>query len=347
MNWKSKQKELSLEEALKEAKKELTPYWIGSPPLLAPLEANGKITLHPLTDEFLTKERLILILNPVAFSSREALIYFNEWFRRYSEHSIDFLLILQSVYRFINQRDAFIKMLSQTQNSIPFAIDHDGALTQAFQAQSTPKLLFFKNGKVKIAESGPQWHQGIESELQQNLRIEDPGLPLLPPYRRFEKPIEDKPSFLLRKSSTTLFEKVSAEEVKHLSNHPEEPIALQKIYYTGEWEFEEERIQTTDPKAALLFDTPHSHVGMISSTLTRSIQVSKIAINLNSNTIPEVFCDKDVRFDDKGRSVIIVNDDFFFRALCNLPSGKRNRILLTFPSAKQVPLALYGLQFGS
>ena len=56
MAWKPKEKQLTPEEAIAQARKELAPYWLNSEPLLAAVRGDDqKITVHPLAKDFESK----------------------------------------------------------------------------------------------------------------------------------------------------------------------------------------------------------------------------------------------------------------------------------------------------
>jgi hypothetical protein len=85
MVWKPKEKELTLEEALSLAKKELAPFWIGSPPLLAAFKTKHHTALYPIHPTFNESSWAIFFINPTCFSGKTTTLFAREMYRRYHD----------------------------------------------------------------------------------------------------------------------------------------------------------------------------------------------------------------------------------------------------------------------
>src|SRR5581483_9150852 len=95
MVWKPKEKELTPEEAVAAAKKELAPFWHGSPPLLAGVLSPQGVTAHPLDPAFGAKSWLLFFLDPTDAAGESAFSYARELHRRYHQHNVGCLLVFR------------------------------------------------------------------------------------------------------------------------------------------------------------------------------------------------------------------------------------------------------------
>src|SRR4051812_43129684 len=96
--WKSKEKEISVEEATALAKQELAPFWFGSSPLLVGVFIDEKYIAVPLEESFNKKPWLLFFIDMTDFSSETLLLYSQEWHRRYHQNNLGVLMIAQPLY---------------------------------------------------------------------------------------------------------------------------------------------------------------------------------------------------------------------------------------------------------
>lgn len=180
MIWKPKEKELTAEEAIALAKKELTPYWFGSVPRLIGVKGAQGYSALPLDVEFSKKPWLIFIIDPTDFSGEATLTFAREWFKRYGFLQLESLAIFNQTYEFFRSPEPIKGLLEKFQVEFPLAMDHDGGLASAFDAKLLPMVLLLSEGRYFFRHSGKEWLLNTEAEIQNFLRLHDPGLSLLP-----------------------------------------------------------------------------------------------------------------------------------------------------------------------
>ena len=93
MGWKRREKELTREEALAQAKKEVAPFWHRIAPQFSPVDTSTGVSIFPLEEKFMKSEWIIAFLdltNPECVAQAD---YLREWHKRYSQFEITFLVV--------------------------------------------------------------------------------------------------------------------------------------------------------------------------------------------------------------------------------------------------------------
>ena len=265
MIWKPKEKDLTPEEAVVIAKKELTPFWFGSPPLLAGIEHEGRSLIVPLNKEFIKKGWMIFLIDPTDFAGESAMLYAKEWYRRYNLNNLGFIIVLVPSYDYLRRPESIKKLIEREQISFPLVLDAQGALAHALSATTLPKIVLLDGGRVVQAYDGGEEFNEIEHHLQKFLRSTDPGLALLPLFApkiagvqnvgRYEfgyKPTMGAPMIVFPMPGFSIGEDNirRAKFVHHRkANSDENGGDLDKFIISGEWQQYPEGITTSDPTA--------------------------------------------------------------------------------------------------
>ena len=100
MSWKSRGKQVTLQEAIANAKMEATPYWHGSPPIFTAYPIEGKNQLFPLDPVFEKQPWMIAIRDITHPSALTDLPLLQEFYERYSAYGLGILLIAQPRYSY-------------------------------------------------------------------------------------------------------------------------------------------------------------------------------------------------------------------------------------------------------
>ena len=336
MAWKPREKQLSPEEAVALAKKELQPFWFGTVPLMAGSGSGDKVTAHPLDPTLTEKPWLILFMDPTTFSGESALAYFSEWSRRYATLGVQFLVILRFPHQELPSRLSIDEGFIQTHEiSYPVAVDPDGLLSAAFSASPGPKLVLLDNTTIRISASGGKdWLSGIEAKLQKFLRLSEPGLPLQVAIPT-ENLVSDLPSIEFGK------DKMKFEVCSSAPNSPEPG----RIYLAGKWEHLDEKIVTKDQNASITFRSPAERVAVIARSAQQKNHDEAI-MHVLVNGLPtfEEYFDRHLSQDDDGNASVSIEQRWFHQLLKGLPEKSRN-VTLCFPTAHIYPIALFGLRF--
>lgn len=345
MIWKPKEKTLSEEEAIALARRELKPFWFGSPPLLAGVHVQGQFSAHPLDRVFQNKGWLIFMIDPTNFSGLSRLPVINDWQRRYGMLNFGIIIVLRFPYHDIYNdrkiRETFIR--AHQINSI-VVVDPDGNLCNALGGtwNSLPRTVLFNRNEFLHEFSGPKCLMGAEVKIQNFLRSSDPGLPLLPPLPLLDPFSYDQSSYEFGKNF-----KPSQPAKLRIAQLPRIPTVIPEdmLVLTGQWQQDENKILTRDPKAAISFYSPASHVGIVAKFFHKTAENTSFVVEVNGTPTFDDFHGKDLQPpDDDGNTVIKLSQPWFYQFLKNLPPDQR-QISLRFPKADQVAIGIYGLRF--
>jgi hypothetical protein len=330
MVWKPKEKELTVEEAIALAKRDLAPFWLGSEPLLAAVRGPDQhVNVYPLNPEFEKRAWLVFTLDLASFASESALLHATEWHRRYAALDLGFLAFFRSGYRFMSSARALEPLAKRLELGFPAVVDGGGLFQEAFgnAAGALPQLTLL-SGKKRVFEfPAADWKKSGEIALQKFLRSQDPGLPLPP-----------------------IFRPESAHEVVDLVKVDFGLRALHSrvaIQLGGKWITEDDRVVTSDPEATATFRSPGTHVSLLAqSAANTESEYTRVSIER---------ADGDPLFDDAAGEDLVREEDGATglrftsaeakHAIVDLPA-KHRELRLRFPLADRLPVALYSLIFG-
>lgn len=385
MIWKPKEKELTPEEAIHLAKEELRPLWFNSEPRIAGIRTEGKSVLLPLDSEFSKNPWVIIVIDPADFSGERALIYAAEWYQRYRVLQLGVLVILQARYVFSKSSESIREFIDRRQPQFPVALDSEGILSEAFCVSKLPKFLLLQGNRIVSECEGGAGLDDLENQIQMILRMNDPGLPLLPIFKMTNSGANDfrnrelgygapnyapgselksepntEPNTELDKQGSRVFfsspgfERIqgfeaSSEDPTRKANFQSDQIKNSKfneIYLFGEWIQEEERIITHDPKAVLSFTEPGSNVALVAECLSRSQSFSTLWVEVDGAPVYEEISGEDLDLTDAGGSEVRIMKPRLYFILRGM-TGATKEITLRFPNAGQAPVALYGIRSSS
>ncbi len=357
MVWKPKEKELTLEEAIKFAKKELAPFWFGSAPLLAGIKTAQGATSYPLDPNFNHHIWALFFIDPTDFAGMMTIQFAREIHRRYSEMNVKVLLILKPHYPFIREKFPIEQLIRQHQIPYPVVADSDQMLCTAFGVHTYPKLILLHQGKSVFERASARWLNHTEGEIQKFLRNQDPGLALLPLFEptyawfqdvlRIELGRGKGTTFPLPRFSppqqgfgAALFTAQKPETLDFLSTESTE----KNLYIFGNWIQDGDRIITSDPHAKMAFLSPTSNISIVAQSVAKAKTLAKLTVEINENPVFDTFAGSDLSTDDEGQSVIRLEDPRIYHLAMKLPK-KMREISLKFPLANRIPIAIYGLRF--
>jgi hypothetical protein len=326
MAWKPKEKQLTPEEAVEEARRELAPFWLNSEPILAGVRSpEGKATVHPLDKSLERKAWLVLMADLTTYAGEVLLTYAREWARRFSAHELGFTLVVHPYGRCLENAKSLEPFLKRSHLNFPIVLDHDGSLLAAFGAKAgLPRLVLLHQNKVMIEQTGFKGMQSTEVELQKFLRLSDPGLPFSPPF---------EPTIHLPTDSSRM-------ELNQAT------IKTSGVQLKGKWNIEVDRVSTSDAAATLSFLSSGAHVSMIAQRLAKTEDPSRMRVEVGGQPAFDAIMGPDLVSTDDGSTEIRVGQPQFYHVLAKLPMTTRG-VNLKFPDADRMPVALYGLRFGN
>lgn len=359
MIWKPKEKDLTLEEAIEMARKELAPFWFGKGPQIAGVFSNGVYSVFPLNPEFTKESWLVLIVDPTQYSGEVGLHYAKEWFSRYSILHLNILLIFTATYSFLKNKEFVQKFIETLQAEYVTAVDVEQTLAPAFGVDVPPKVVLIQKNKKEMEFSGEGWIEDAELHTQRFLRKTDPGLPLLPIYKAKQKMIRDvirvefghKPKLGIPfKFPEGIFKEDPSGTGNRSGNFetsrsPGDALHEEELFVTGKWNQDAERISTSDPSATITFYATGNVVSFIAQSLSRVSDHPFVVVEAGSLPVYEAMAGQHLTMDDSGKSGVRVHDPQLYHVIVNA-APKLRTITLRFENADIAPIAIYGLRIG-
>lgn len=357
MAWKPKEKELSPEEAIALARKELEPFWFRSEPLICGVSSEAGIQAVPLDTTFPKHPWLLFFIDPTEFSGETVMVYAKEWYRRYSTHEVGFLVMFRPPYRFYRERPVVNQFIEHFGLTFPVAIDADGLLTQAFRVhESLPKLVLLDGQKIVFEAAGKNWREDSELQIQKFLRSRDPGLALSPPFIPARALPEDRMriefGYGAPSERAAIFPGPWVDAPRGMKAAKFAGLRLDKmqpreIFLSGNWIQDAEKIATQDPQATLGLTVPSSRFSLVAQSLAGQDQLdsAKISVEVLDKPAYDAVAASHLTLDDSGLALVRVREANFYHVIHKLPVRERE-VTLRFPTADRQAVALYGIRYG-
>ena len=323
MSWTRKEKELSPQEAIALAREELSPYWMGSDPLLIGLEQAEGYQAFPLNREFIKQLWLVIIVDPTTFCGVSALDLVREMESRYRVLSLNILVVYSVRYHFQKNPTAAQKWFEEATTTCVRCFDVNSRLVSAFRGVEMPKVLLFKEGKKLFEFSGQGWISEMDSNVQKALRLSDPGLPLLPVLKSVKGLSFDLQSVNLNANS----------------------MSFPGLILSGHWDADEEKIWTKDVDAQLSFRSAGSEVSILARTKDNTDIVPSLVVELCGLPPYDAVRGKHLRMSDNSELIVTLSESKLFSILTQLPSDER-QVTVRFRNVNNSPVEIYGLRFG-
>ncbi|MGK5087956.1 hypothetical protein WDW86_10390 [Bdellovibrionota bacterium FG-2] len=351
---RKKDEDLTPEEAIAAAKKELTPYWFNSPPLYAAVKTPKGLLVFPLSRNAkdLAIPVLVIALDLMDYAGREAIHYVKEWYSRYASVGLQMTVILRPTYPFVRTPALIQQFIRRETFQVPIVLDHDGFYSEAFGITKYPKIRLMHWGNVILEQDGKDWSSNIETKIHSFLRAQDPGLPLHKVYVPEQPFAQDLGGMEFGKTGGVMFplpgfQKAQGAFLVGQFKGPR-PAWVEKgeVFLSGKWIQDGDRIATSDPTATLGLQGLAPRLSFVAQCLGKPGDTSRVIIELEKAPMVDVFYGSDLTTDDEGRALIKVDTGRLYHALHRLPEENRE-ITLKFPNADKAPVAIYGVRFGS
>lgn len=323
MSWARREVELTPQQAIEMARKELSPYWVGSDPLLIGLEQQGAMQAFPLDRDFIKQFWLILIVDPTTFWGSSVVRVIQEWESRYRSLSLKFLVIYSTLYEFQREPSQVHQWVSDELPSCVQCLDANSNLVAAFRGTALPKALLFNQGQKLFETSSPHWISDMDLQIHLALRMTDPGLPLQTNLKGIDGLVVDNQSIPLNLTS----------------------LSQSKIQFLGDWSGDETKIWTQDPNAAIQLVSPGSEVAVLARPQNEAENFPQMSVELNGLPPYDSARGSSIRVSDALDLSAHVNRAKLFSLLVNLPAHERD-VTIRFKDLKDTPLEVYGLRFG-
>ena len=322
MSWKPKEKQLTAAEAIEQALKEFAPCWFNSKPILAGIRSGEQATAYPLDPDFDRQIWLIFFADITLFSGENFANFARKMNDRYFENGVKVIFAIKPVYPFIKDSKWITDWLKKNGIKSSAVLDLNMNLSTAFKMGDCGVLLIHEKKKLFESTDRESSLLLIEPAVQSHLRLNDPGLSLLNLY---------SPDGEIARSSTAV------EFGKRSPSHFQSKIL-------GHWKQDEDKIVTSDPNSEISFQSPGSRFSLVAEAMTQLAERCRITVEVNELPAPDVFAGRDLNMDEEGQTSLSLKEGGLYHALAGLNPRER-RITLRFPTADQVPVALYGLRF--
>lgn len=350
MNWKPKQNLLNLEENIEAAKRERSPFWFGSEPLLIGIESEGKPSIYPISPKLTSRDQVLLFIDPTSFSSERAPDYLREWRHRYHKHQLDTILFICPPYKTFQKPERIQDLVKKYSNSFILALDSENLIAQSFSVTQFPKAILLSKGKILFEMNSEENLPLFEIKIQNYLRKTDPGLPLLPKFQISTRRKEETRRIELSDSKlypSPGFAPHSGDiEVGRFPNttHAE---SSSRMMISGNWVKQGERLITSDPNATLSLSIKsiESFFSVIAHSASLEGKTAEISIEVNDLPPTEEVLAKDLQPLDDGRVIAFIREARIYHLLSHLPL-ENQKVTLRFPSANDCPIELFGLRLG-
>lgn len=317
---KSSKKPLTPEEMKKRLLTQMAEAWLHSDPLCSFLpDANGP-KIFPLDPKVESGILVVFLLDVGDYCTERALEVLSAWKEKYRGLNWLPILSFQQKYLFIKNP----KFLERYRNMPQFAktpifIDPLGEWFETFGVKDQPVLLFFNKGVLFFKEALlPDFYKTIElaeTQLQEALRLDDPGLPL--------------PNV----------QKITPELTTDLKIIP--PDAL---IQTGYWVPANRSLVTDDSHAALSFPFEGKKLRLMAVTHPQARESSRIQISFNHEPVPVSKHGAQVHLNDKGVAVMDINRASGIYELINSDEVLKGTIEMKFLNALENAVVIYELR---
>lgn len=342
MAWKRKEKELSPEEAIAAAKADAAPFWAGLPPQFTVVDSPAGIQLFPLEPKFADQTWLLAFLDLTDVMGENMAIFLKEWRRRYAAFDIQTLLVLEAPGVYAQDKKLTAELLQDLELPNHYVVDQNQKIARGFGLKTSSGFLFYRGGRVHFSSSTVDEFPAFEQSLQTLLRIADPGLPLFPIFR--PQPTFQRTITGIEFSAQSSFKPLIVTDPATTAGELRARLHPGEIALIGQWTRDQEKIQTSDSKARLVFLSPTPEIHVLAASLTKLIENGKVMIEVNETPPYQAYMGDHLSTDEHGQAYIPVRKFGLFKAIRALPEGPR-LIEMRFPTASRIPVGLFGFRF--
>lgn len=312
MAWKQKEKELSKDEALWQAKRELAPFWHHTEPLMAAVEYEGERTVVALRDDFEKSRWLVFFCDPTMPHLQAWIDVYNELLRRYRVCNVNPLQVIVSDIEIYQERRFIESFLIRNRIRNPTVFDHEGLYRTSFLDPGQYGIALWDGTKVAVslrtrAFDGDAFRV-FESKMQTYFRETDPGfaVPILIDLSQSPRVVEDQ-VIRIRKDCT----------------FPENASSQ------GKWTHEADYWKTEDNNASVTINLKHVELHLFCSVVSKANFSSKIEITWRGIPMDEEFFGSDLQLDESGKYYIEVKEARSYQIIKKAPETPIELIIKT------------------
>lgn len=333
---KKRNRELTQEEALYEARAELRRYWSASEPLFAGIQNEKGATVFPLQKEFSQKSYLIHCFDPFTLAGEASSSAFQILSDRFQTLGVDFINVIQFKQPSLFQLIKISEYRERMGYSYPMVLDHNELITRGFGFDFIPAVTLVVKGEQivrSLKPYSPDTNAVFETSVQQNIRVRDPGLSFFPPY------IPAKP---FRKMKTThQFGQQIARNYVHLDKRPIDGLQPDIAYALGTVATETDHLKIQSPHTQIVISGDFDGISVLAKTGGEN--KAEIEVILNDQPPREACFDVDLKRTYEGNIKASVERARIYHLLRALDSRK-HEVILQFPNSKETPVLIFGME---
>lgn len=324
MAWKKKERPLTLDEAIVQAKQTLAPYWRGSEPVftafLPPHLEDGELIKTSQNPSF-------YLLDPAYRDKFLCLGFFNPWdftgpsvmkFLDYISTEYHFFKVLP--FGIIPPSFLFLRNSNSIQDfqesEFPIVLDHERSISNATQSKRVPEFVLIKNGSIVASFGGNKACEQTEEYIQKSLRATDRGLPL--------RPVTPEQNYGDWKSELILLNESS-----------------NSSFFSGNWKKTEHYVTPLDSSAEIKFSIHCKKLGIVIGMETINHRGSYVSIVIPKPTLFEDSFAPIVESDENGNRVFNIKTKKLYHCLTNVTFD----VSFQFLTAETDDLHIYGITY--
>ncbi len=298
------------------------PFWRNSEPHCALTLVGDAIKPIPLSTTAEQSLIILFLLDLGDYTTDRICEVLTDWRQKYRDLPWSPVLIFEQKYLFLNSPKFLERFKTNAAyNTSPIVLDAQGEWFQHFQTNGEPYVVFLNQGNVVLKEKlWPDLNKRIDfldEQLQELLRINDPGLPL-------EEIIPRAP-----------FEKMDRKVIK-----------ADGVIQGGVWTQANQSLLSDNSQAALSFEFEGKYLRLISLTHPQAREDCKVLVTLNDQPIPVPSHGAHLHKADKGQSQMEINRATGIYELISSESVMKGKIKMTFTNAVENPVIFYELRVG-
>jgi hypothetical protein len=329
MVWKPKERELTREEAIEEARKTLAPYWYNSKPLFMASFLEQQVRIFPIDESFAQESWMIAFLDPFSPSGLTALKYIKTLHERHAPHQVNTCVVLRSPFGFARDRTQLEAFLDGEALRFPVVFDSDGQIHRGFQTQDLEAVNYclYDAGLCQAKADGRVAPEGWEKEIQGFLRNRDPGLSL--------RPLLDSQSYHVNVRSQEL-------SLKQVTNK-----SIKNLQWQGEWTEDGQGLLSKDPHSGLDITTASSRVYLLVERKGKPSVPLQINVSVNGVPVIQELRGSAIVEDDYGRTSVPVKSGQVCEILARESEGehKLEQLRIEALSTDEAQVVLHRLFF--
>jgi hypothetical protein len=316
---KRKEKPLTIEEIKAGLKKQNSPNWLHSEPILSLYPTPEGIRILPLAERAESDLLLLFLVDLTHYSFELVLESIERLHHEYKGLPWKPVLVIEPKYLFLKDSRFFERFRAyKSFNSTPILFDTKGEWFDQFQAGNGLILLLNRGIEILRVPLLPGVAEQIshaERALQDGLRLDDPGLPLF----------KVKPQEFARTADLRI-------------------TTPQELTLTGNWMISPGSIMSEDSNAQISLYFEGTHLRVVANSHPNSREPTRFVITLNQEPLPSVHYGANTKLGEKGSSVSEIGKTQGIHELISANTPLRGDIRIKFLNAVENPVIIYGFR---